>query len=249
MADKRAYFKLDVGYLTNPKVASLALDHPQTVLLHIASIAYAAQHLTDGVVPVRLLLRINGASETDADLLFKSGLWIDTGNDTAEIHDYLEHQRSAAEVKVAEDKAKRAAHARWNASSMPQALPTASESAMPRERERERDINNKGASAPRREDVDSLCSLLADLVEANGSKRPTVTNRWRDSARLLLDKDGRDAKDVARVIRWSQASDFWSPNILSMPKLREKFDTLRLQAEREARQQAPRLRDNRPEGW
>lgn len=137
MADKRAYFKLDVGYLTNPKVAALALDHPRVVLLHMASIAYAAQHLTDGAFPVRLLLMLNGASDEDAQLLYDSGLWIDLGNGNAEVHDYLEHQRSAAEVKNAEDKAKRAANARWNAPSMPQAMQVASESSMPRKKERE----------------------------------------------------------------------------------------------------------------
>lgn len=137
MPDKRAYFKLDVGYLTNPKVAELTIDKPRVVLLHIASIAYAAQHLTDGVFPVRLLLRINGATQDDAKLLYGAGLWIDLGNGNAEIHDFLEHQRSAAEVKNAEDKAKRAANARWNAPSMPEALQVASETSMPREKERE----------------------------------------------------------------------------------------------------------------
>lgn len=138
MADKRAYFKLDVGYLTNPKVAALALDHPRVVLLHMASIAYAAQHLTDGVFPVRLLLMLNRATDADAGLLYDSGLWVDLSNGNAEVHDFLEHQRSAAEVKNAEDKAKRAANARWNAPSMPEALQVASEVAMPREKEREK---------------------------------------------------------------------------------------------------------------
>lgn len=145
MADKRAYFKLDVGYLTNPKVALLAIERPSAVLLHIASIAYSAQHLTDGLVPVALLLRLNGAAQKDADALFGAGLWHDLDDGKAEIHDYLEHQRSAAEAKQATDKAMRAAGARWNASSnassMPDAKRSASASPMPREK-RERDIND-----------------------------------------------------------------------------------------------------------
>lgn len=95
-----------------------------------------------------------------------------------------------------------------------------------------------------REDVDGLCELLADCIAANGSKRPTITKRWRDAARLLLDRDGRTVEQVAWIIRWSQADDFWRANVLSMPKLREKFDTLRLQAQRDSLQTtSPRERE------
>ncbi|PMQ21644.1 hypothetical protein CIK84_08970 [Glutamicibacter arilaitensis] len=85
-----------------------------------------------------------------------------------------------------------------------------------------------------RPDVEALCSRLADRIAANGSKRPTITKRWRDSARLMLDTDGRTLADVMAAIDWSQQDAFWQSNILSMPKLREKFDTLRLQAGRAA---------------
>lgn len=152
VADKRAYFKMDVGYLTNPKVALLAIERPATVLLHVASIAYAAQHLTNGRVPVRLLLRLNAAEQSDADALIAAGLWEQADDGHVLVHDYLEHQRSAEEAKSATEKAKRAADARWNASSMPDAEQAASETAMPREkRERERHIGGprkRGARIP-----------------------------------------------------------------------------------------------------
>jgi hypothetical protein len=73
-----------------------------------------------------------------------------------------------------------------------------------------------------------LCVLLADLVEANGAKRPSIGERWRDACRLMLDRDGRSAAQVEAVMRWASADDFWRSNILSMPKLREKFDQLSL---------------------
>ncbi|OKI16543.1 hypothetical protein [Streptomyces sp. CB03911] len=85
---------------------------------------------------------------------------------------------------------------------------------------------------PARADVEEACALLADLVEANGSKRPTITAKWRDAARLMLDKDRIALDDVLGAIRWSQADEFWCSNVLSMPKLREKYDTLRLRAQR-----------------
>lgn len=81
-----------------------------------------------------------------------------------------------------------------------------------------------------REDVAALCSLLADLIAANGSKRPTVGTTWHTAARLLLDRDGRPYAEAERLIRWSQADEFWRTNVLSMPKFREQYDRLRLKA-------------------
>ncbi len=87
------------------------------------------------------------------------------------------------------------------------------------------------SDAPR-EDVMSLCVLLADLIERNGSKRPNIGKGWLDAARLMLDADGRDLEKAARLIRWCQDDEFWRSNILSMPKFREKYDQLRLAAEK-----------------
>lgn len=259
MADKRAYFKLDVGYMSNPKVLSVLDESTTAILLHIASIGYAAQHLTDGIVPVKALLRMTGATQDDADLLIAAGLWVDgpTGG-KAEVHDYLEHQRSSTEAKGASEKAKRAASARWdassNASSMPDAMPDASESAMPREkREREeREEEESGAAAPtppgtqlalvseERPDVERICEHFADQRHAIGSKRPTITAKWRNEARLMLDRDGRTEEQVHACIRWLFNSDhrdakFWRTNVRAMPKLREEYDRLRELAEQPAK--------------
>jgi len=83
-----------------------------------------------------------------------------------------------------------------------------------------------------RPDVEQICAHLADWIERNGSKRPTITKRWRDAARLLLDRDGRTVDQVMRAIDWCQTDEFWRGVILSMPKLREKYDQLRLAAKR-----------------
>lgn len=244
MADKRAYFKLDVGYLTNPKVAAVSIESPTAVLLHIGSIGYAAQHLTDGEVPVALLLRLTGASKDDAELLYESGLWERRDDGKAQVHDYLKHQRSAADVKGASEAGKRAAQARWeaegnadgNADRMPSAEGHASESAMPREEREERERTKApGGSAdadratPDRLDVKRLCTHLADSIEARGVKRPSITKGWQDAARLLMDKDGYTEKQIHWLIDRSDRDPFWRKNILSMPTLREKADRLKLE--------------------
>lgn len=92
-----------------------------------------------------------------------------------------------------------------------------------------------------RPDVDRICQHLADSIEANGSKRPDIGKRWQDAARLMLDRDGRTEDEVHGAIDWCQADEFWRSNVLSLPTLREKYDTLRLQAQRKSgtsRQQA-----------
>lgn len=80
----------------------------------------------------------------------------------------------------------------------------------------------------RREDVEILCSRLAGAIEANGVRRPNITKRWRDAARLLIDKDGYTVAQVAWLIDKATADEFWRSNILSMPTLREKADQLKL---------------------
>jgi hypothetical protein len=86
-----------------------------------------------------------------------------------------------------------------------------------------------------RDDVERLCDRLATRVEANTGRRPTITKKWRDSARLLLDRDKRTEAQVEWIIDWCQGDEFWRSNILSMPKLRDKFDQLVVKSDAPAR--------------
>lgn len=95
------------------------------------------------------------------------------------------------------------------------------------------DSSSSVADAPTRPDVDRICQHLADRIEANGSKRPTITKAWHDEARRLLDLDEREEASVIRAIDWCQGDPFWRSNVLSMPTLRKKYDQLRLAAQRE----------------
>jgi DNA-binding transcriptional ArsR family regulator len=81
-------------------------------------------------------------------------------------------------------------------------------------------------------DVERVCKHLADRIEENGSKRPTITQGWRDAARRLIDRDGKSVDQILKAIDWSQSDEFWKANILSLPKLREQYDRLRLAAQR-----------------
>lgn len=88
---------------------------------------------------------------------------------------------------------------------------------------------------PPTDEVLRLCDHLADRIDDNGSIRPTIGQRWYDAARLMMSRDGRTAEQIHAAIDWSQDDEFWRANILSMAKLREKYDRLRLDAQRKTR--------------
>lgn len=96
------------------------------------------------------------------------------------------------------------------------------------------------AQSPYLDDARRLCSLLSDLMIENGVRRPRVTTDWISEMDRLMRIDQRSPEQVEEAIRWSQSHDFWKANILSPGKLRTKYDTLRLQAQRDAQRSQPR---------
>lgn len=106
---------------------------------------------------------------------------------------------------------------------------------------------HSSSDAPHRPDVEKVCEHLVDRIVDNGSKRPTITDGWRTSARLLIDRDGRTVDQVLKAIDWCQDDEFWRSNILSMPKLRQQYDQLRLAATRAAARSPTARRTARPD--
>lgn len=96
--------------------------------------------------------------------------------------------------------------------------------------------------------VEGLCSMLADFIEQNGSKRPEISKRWRDACRLMIERDGRDAEKIGVMIRWCQNDEFWRVNILSMSALRAKFDQLRLARNRDIEKRKAQQEAAAPKG-
>lgn len=103
----------------------------------------------------------------------------------------------------------------------------------------------KNVAEPRA-DVLALCDLLADLIAGNGSPRPTVSKAWMDAARLMLDKDKREFEKSTNLIRWCQENSFWRSAVMSMPKFRDQYDQMRLQALRDFEKDKPKAD---PDAW
>ena len=103
------------GVMTWVRIDDNIVDHPKMVevghrglALFVASLCYASKHLTDGFIPksaVPGLLPDLRAPKT-ADALVRVGLWdrVDSGY---QVHDYLEYQPSAEDVRAKREKSTR----------------------------------------------------------------------------------------------------------------------------------------------
>jgi hypothetical protein len=227
VADKRAYFRLDVGYLANPKVAELAEDYPRAVLLHLQCIAYATQHATNGIVPVRLAMRQACAEQCDIDLLLQCGLLVRVDDRNVEVHDYLEHQRSADEVKSASDKGKKAAEARWakeqdDARSIAPSMPDA----MPREN-REKDSSTRKRAKPKTDLPEDWTPNAKHIEKARGL--------GLDVAFLAEQFANHHAARGNQFVDWDRAFFTWIGNAPTFGAGRPQLRAV--------------VNDGRPEGW
>jgi hypothetical protein len=190
--------------------------------VHIEGYCYCAGELTDGFIPkaeAKTWGKVVGElTQKDAWLVVEDGF---------RIPDYLDWNPKRAAVEgeraAARERMKKLRSARDSLAPRPTKKRESESVALP------------PAPAPAPPEAVALCDLLADLIEANGSKRPTVTEKWKNEARLLLatgrNGDGRPYAEAVSLIRWCQADAFWNSNIMSMPKFRQRYDRLRLQAQ------------------
>lgn len=93
------------------------------------------------------------------------------------------------------------------------------------------------------DDVVRLSRLLGMLVSQNGHKVGQIGKVWWSACDRLMRLDEYTAEQIEIIIRWSTANEFWSANIRSMPKLREKFSTLRAQRNAELAKRRPSKSD------
>lgn len=232
--DRRLYAQLTLDFADSHKIAPLS---DAAFRAYIRMLLWSRRMLTDGKIPgamalvfakPKVLVELT-ANDPENPSLIKSG-------DDYWIHDFAEHQTTTAQI---DEKAKTNAENGKKGGRPPKRNPTETESVSiglangnrtetQSTEYREHSTSNE-VEVPR-DDVIGLCSLLADLIESNGSLRPTIGKGWLDAARLLLDKDGRDYAAAERLIRWVQADEFWKGNVLSMSTFRTKYDQLRLAA-------------------
>ena len=83
-------------------------------------------------------------------------------------------------------------------------------------------------------DARRITALLIDLMRENKPDMKPVPEssvpKWEHCADLMHSRDERSWEDIGRVLRWTQGHSFWRRNIRSMPKLREQYDRLDMEA-------------------
>jgi len=105
--------------------------------------------------------------------------------------------------------------------------------------------DSDGASFPsERRSSSSLsqqaCKLAALLKSEILRNKPNYRiksaqeRNWAITAQRMLDIDNRTSEQIERLILWVQHDEFWMTNVLSMDKLREKFDRLAMKASLDA---------------
>lgn len=112
MRDERTYIRVHDGMPDHPKIEALS---DKAFRLLMERWCWCARHRTDGRVPMTVWAKAGSASARRE--LVRAGL-VEEHVEHVEMHDYLEHQRSAAEITDLLDKKRRAGtlgnHKRWH---------------------------------------------------------------------------------------------------------------------------------------
>jgi hypothetical protein len=105
---------------------------------------------------------------------------------------------------------------------------------------------------PLSDEAERLAQLLLSEIQKNRPQFPTKQaqlQQWAEVADKMLRLDGRSFDEVCNVIRWAQSDDFEKVNVLSMEKIRKRFDQLAMkrQANGSAQQKCQSFQDRRDE--
>jgi len=87
-------------------------------------------------------------------------------------------------------------------------------------------------SKQRFDQIDMAFAQLAfdELLHHNPNHKAPNLNAWAEDARKMREIDNRDPNEMARVWTWIRNDSFWSTNILSISKFREKYDMVSMKA-------------------
>lgn len=238
------WFKIDDGLPTSRKVLSIPRrDRLAAVGLWSLAGAWCAKELTDGAVPAYMIGELGG-TERLAEALVTAALWSRTSTGYR-FHAWDEYQPAKSEVVAKREKNAEKLR-NWRARNQggnhdvtggvtglqngsevvrnPAPDPTPPDPTLLSTSPSDADASDAGKYS---DEVKELCELLAAAVRANGHKVNVVGAKWWAACERLMRLDGYSAEQIAIIIRWSTADEFWSANIRSMPTLREKFSQLK----------------------
>ena len=87
-------------------------------------------------------------------------------------------------------------------------------------------LKTKDPFCPKSDEI-ILTNFLLDKIKGNNPKfkEPNI-QQWAKEMDYILRVDKRSIEDVRKTIEWCQNDSFWKTNVLSVVKLRNKFDML-----------------------
>ena len=192
--------KLYHGLLRSPKVMPL---RAQARLLYVASISYSSEHLTDGSVPAfavpMLQVEAGGATKADVAALVEQRLWHEAG-DGFVIHDYLDHQEPAEQVKARREKDKARKAEQRNVQTDVHADATRNPAGRP-----------NGVHAPVRGVDEMRSDEMKKTSSSSGSQQPKAKRLpadWSPSA-PLIEWANREHPNVDLDHETAKFSDYW----------------------------------------
>ncbi len=111
-------------------------------------------------------------------------------------------------------------------------------------------VINKTSNNTIKEEAKTLSKLLFDLhvknIDSGFTKTESNLISWAKDIDKINRIDGRPWEQIESVIKWTKGDSFWSGNVMSGKKLREKFD--RLVAESKKKQKGQEKKDNHKRG-
>lgn len=248
------YVKLAVNFANDPKVRALArYGAPDAGLardLFVQMVCHCKEMLTDGFVSAEQVGLLVYPLDPDhgnqlAKQLASVGLIKEESKDEApgwQVLAYVKRNGTREDVErlsqvraEAGRKGGRPAGQRPSKANRNQVAKQNKSRPNPKTESETESETEKDQNPSSREDVERLCLHLADRIEGNGSKRPSITQDWRDAARLMIDRDKRTEEQIRTAIDWCQDDEFWMRNVMSMPTLRKQYDRLRLAAQQQQR--------------
>lgn len=102
-------------------------------------------------------------------------------------------------------------------------------------------VEKRAKRRPSEEDYENARWLFDCQKAVNPEAKKPNFDTWADDIRLMREIDNRTHRDIAALFRFAKKDAFWSPNIQSPGKLREKWDQLTELRARPGRIEAPRL--------
>lgn len=87
------------------------------------------------------------------------------------------------------------------------------------------------------DDLDLAEWMWGQLADQLGQDKPREPNlaRWANTIRLMREQDGREPVHIRVLYDWCRQHEFWSANVQSPDKLRDKWSQLALQRKAERR--------------